>query len=247
VSEDIALSVDKRGILGKKVKQLRAAGKIPAVIHDHGKPSIHISIDELGLKKAYSKAGKNHPVSVKIGGKDYTVLIKEVVYAPATSFIQHAVFQAVKADEKVSAEIPVHLTGDAPAEIAGLQVLKKLEHINVDALPKNLPESFEVDISGLEKAGDRLHISDIALPSTVEVKDEPANLIAIVEEPRVHETEDVDAQAAESEEAEEGEAADVPSEHGTDESEASESEGEIRPGGKKEKEDKSQGHNPEKQ
>lgn len=209
MSEDITLAVEKRDLLGKKVKQMRAAGKIPAVIHDHGKQSIHISIDELGLKKAYSKAGKNHPVSVKVGDKDYTVLIKDVVYAPATNFIHHTVFQAVKADEKVSAEIPVHLVGDAPAERAGLQVLKKLEHVDVESLPKNLPESFEVDISGLEEAGDRIHVSDIKLPADAEIKTELENLIAIVEEPRVHETEDVDAEAeeAEGEEGEEGETA----------------------------------------
>lgn len=204
MSEDITLVVEKRDVLGKKVKQLRSAGKIPAVIHDHGKPSINLSVDELGLKKAYHKAGKNHPVYVKVGGKDYTVLIKEVLYKPATNFIQHTVFQAVKADEKVSAEVPVHLVGvgDTPAEKAGLQVLKKLEHINVEALPRDLPESFEVDIIDLAEAGDRIHISDIKVPANVEIKDEPANLIAIVEEPRVHETEDVDAEPAEGEEGE---------------------------------------------
>lgn len=209
MSEDIALSVDKRELLGKKVKQMRATGKVPAVVHDHGKPSIHIAIDELGLKKAYSKAGKNHPVSIKVGGKDYTVLIKDVSYAPATNSIQHTVFQAVKADEKVGAEIPVHLEGDAPAEKAGLQVLKKLEHVDVEALPKNLPESFEIDISGLENAGDRIHVSDIKLPADVEIKTELENLIAIVEEPRVHETEDVDAEAEETE-GEEGEEGETP-------------------------------------
>jgi large subunit ribosomal protein L25 len=205
MSEDITLSVEKRQLLGKKVKQMRANGKTPAVIHDHGKPSIHLAVDEMGLKKAYSKAGKNHPVSVKVDGKEYTVLIKDVAYAPAGSEILHTVFQAVKANEKVSAEVPLHLVGEAPAEKASLQILKKVEHLEVEALPRDLPESFEVDISGLAEAGDRISVSDIKIPADVVIKTDPANLVAIVEEPRVHETEDVDAEPVEGEEGEETE------------------------------------------
>ena len=116
MSEEITLSVEKRDILGKKVKQIRASGSIPAVIHNHGNESVHIKVDEKLLRKAYSEAGKNHPVSVKVGSKDYYVLIKDFVYAPASHLVQHAVFQAVRADEKTIAEVPVHLVGDSPAE-----------------------------------------------------------------------------------------------------------------------------------
>lgn len=252
MSEEITLLVEKRDVLGKKVKRLRKSGRTPAVIHDHGKQSVHIVVDELTLKKAYGQAGKNHPVSIKVGGKEYYALIKDVSYAPASHVIQHTVFQAVKADEKTTAEVPVHLVGDAPAEKASLQVLKKLEHMEVEALPRDLPESFEVDISELAEVGDRILIGDIAPPSNVEIKDDPTNLVAIVEEPRVHEIEEPEAEMAEGEEGEEGaeepgkegEAAKVPSEHG--EEPAKESKGEIRPGGKKEFEDKSQGHSPDK-
>jgi large subunit ribosomal protein L25 len=263
MSEDITLSVEKRDLLGKKVKQLRRNGQTPAVIHDHGKQSVHIAVDELNLKKAYSEAGKNHPVSVHVGGKEYYAMIKDVIYAPASDIIQHVVFQAVKADEKTTAEVPVRLVGDSPAEKASLQVLKKAEHLEVEALPRDLPESFEVDISQLAEIGDRISVGDIPPPANVEIKTDPTNLIAIVEEPKDQiaaadaALEEKKAQegeeAAEGEEAEEGaaeetaeggEAAAVPSEHGDEP--AKESEGEIRPGGKKGKESKDQGHNPEK-
>jgi large subunit ribosomal protein L25 len=254
VSEDINLAVDKRDLLGKKVKQLRASGKIPAVIHDHGKPSVHISIDELGLKKAYSKAGRHHAVKLNVDGQRYTTIVKEVVNVPASSSISHAVFQAIKADEKVTAEVPLKLVGEIPAEKANLLVLKNLEHITIEALPKDLIDVVEVDATSLEEIGNKLHVSDVKLPEAITIKTDPEQAIAAVEMPKdqiaeadaaLEEQKAAEGEAAEEAEEEKGEAADVPFEKGTD-SEGGQSEGEIRPGGKKEFEDKSQGHNPDK-
>ncbi len=253
MSEDINLAVDKRDLLGKKVKQLRASGKVPAVIHDHGKPSVHIAIDELGLKKAYSKAGKHHAINLSVDGKKYTTIVKEVVNAPASSSILHAVFQAIKANEKVTAEIPLKLEGEMPAEKASLLVLKNLETVTVEALPGDLVDSIEVDATVLAEVGDKLHVSDIKVPSTIVIKAEPETVIAAVEMPKdqiaeadaaLEEQKAADGTTEESAE-EASEAESVPSEKGTD-AEGGQSEGEIRPGGKKEFEDKSQGHNPDK-
>lgn len=201
MAEEIQLTVDDRELLGKKVKQLRRSGKTPAVIHNHGDSSIHVAVDELTLKKAYSAAGKNHPVSIKVGDKSFTTLIKEVTYEPATSIIAHTVFQAVRANETTSAEIPLHLIGDSPAEKAGLQIIKQIEHIEVEAFPRDLPESFEVDISVLAEAGDKINVSDLPVSDKVEIKTDPTSLIAIVEIPK-DQIAEADAALKETEEQE---------------------------------------------
>lgn len=216
MAEEIQLLVESRDLLGKQVKQLRAQGKTPAVIHNHGDKSIHVAVDELTLKKAYSRAGKNHPVSIKVGDKNFTTLIKEVSYAPATDNIYHTVFQAVKANEKTSAEVPLHLVGDSPAEKASLQIIKQLDHLEVEALPRNLPDSFEVDISTLIEAGDKINVSDIKPPEGVEIKTDPTNLIAIVEIPK---DQIAEADAA-LKEQEEQDASKVESEEGGDDTES---------------------------
>jgi large subunit ribosomal protein L25 len=256
VSDDIILKAKKREELGKKVKALRRSGNTPAVVHDHGKDSIHVTVPELELKKAYNSAGKHHPIKLDVDGKKYTTLIKEVTKKPATSTIFHTVFQAVSANEKVSAEIPVHLSGEIPAERASLLVLKQLEHVEVEAFPGDLVDSLDVDATTLSEVGDKLTVADLSPPKNVEIKTDPEQTIATVEMPKDQVAEadaaleeqkaadEATEEGAEEGEAPVGEASDVPSEHGTDSKE--QSEGEIRPGGKKEKEDKDHGHNPEK-
>ncbi len=184
MSEDILLSAQKRDVLGKQVKKLRNEGHTPAVIHERGKDSVHVSVPALEFKKAFGSAGKHHAIKLDVGGKKYTTIIKEVVNAPASSTIQHAVFQAIKEDEKVTTQVPLKLVGEIPAERASLLVLKNLDHITIEALPKDLIDIVEVDATQLAEVGNKLHISDINLPSTITIKDDPEHVIATVEMPK---------------------------------------------------------------
>lgn len=183
-SEDITLTASKRDEVGKKLKQIRGEGQTPAVIHARGEDSINISVETAAFKKAFSSAGKHHAIKLDVDGKKYTTIIKEVVNAPASASFYHAVFQAIKEDEKVTAELPVRLVGEIPAEKASLLVLKNIEHIAIEALPKDLIDVIEVDATKLIQAGDKLLVSDIKLPSTITLKGDPEAVIASVETPR---------------------------------------------------------------
>lgn len=183
-NEDITISAKKREVLGKQVRQLRNEGQTPAVIHERGKDSLHVAVDAGEFKKVFSAAGKHHAIKVDLDGKKYTTLLKDVVFAPARTDILHIVFQAIKEDEKVTAEIPVKLSDEIPAERASLLVLKSLDHIVVEALPKDLIDSIEVDASTLAEVGDKLHVSDIKLPSTITLKTDLEQTIATVEMPK---------------------------------------------------------------
>jgi len=244
-NDTITLSAKKRDVLGKQVRALRAGGQTPAVLHDHGKESLHIVIDEAELKRVFNAAGKHHPVELKIDGKAYTTLIKELTHKPATNKLYHSVFQAIKANETVKAEVPLRLIGEIPAERKSLLVLQTIDHLEVEALPKDLVDVIEIDATSLEEVGDRLHVSDIKVPTGIEIKTDPETSIAVVEMPKDQVAEADAAQAELAEDA--GSTEEVEAEHGTTEEEGGESEGEIRPGGKKEKEDHEQGTNPTKQ
>ncbi len=183
-SETITLSAQKREILGKKVRTLRAEGQTPAVVHDHGKQTLHIAVVEKELKKVFASAGKHHPVVLKIDGKVYTTIIKEVTNRPASAQIYHTIFQAVNANETVKAEIPIHLTGEMPAERAGLLVLQNLDHVEVEALSKDLIDSIELDATALSEAGDKLTVADIKVPEGIVITTDLEQTIATVEVPR---------------------------------------------------------------
>lgn len=242
----IAITLQKREVLGKQVRRLRREGLVPAVIHDHGKPSVVVSGVYGEMAKTYQKAGKHHIVTIDADGKKYSALIKNVDLDPKKNTLTHVVFNAVNANQKVEAEVPVHIKlaegNDAtPAERAGLIVLHNTESVEILAFPKDLPEALEFDGEKLVAVGDHATVADLILPKGVEVKNDPDQQIASVFEPSALAA----ANDAAGGDAEADEADSVASEHQSNAEEGTQKD-ELRPGGKKEKEDKEQGHNPEK-
>jgi large subunit ribosomal protein L25 len=184
-SDKIAVELKKREVLGKGLAKLRAEGLVPAVVHDHGKESIHVTGDFARLTKVYAQAGKHHPVELDVDGKPKLALIKDADFDPRKHQLRHIVFQAIRQNEKTTAEIPVILTGEEiPAEKAGLLILTQLDTVQVEALPRDLPDQLTVDATSLAEEGDRLHVSDIKAPAGVTILADPEASLAVVEMPR---------------------------------------------------------------
>lgn len=245
--ESIVLDLKPRDITGKKVKNLRRQGIVPAVIHDHGKNSVVVQVDYQLAHRTFITAGKHHPVELTALGKRYTALIRSVTRDPKYNSISHIVFNAIKANEKVGAEIPIrskYAEGNdvSPAERTGLIVLDNIETIAVKAFPKDLPDFLEYDGERLAEVGDSITVADLIIPSGVEVETPADHAVATVWEPSALQAKN-DALAGEAE-AEEAETVASVHESGTEEGTQMD---EIRPGGKAEKEDNTQAHNPDKE
>lgn len=188
MADEITLELSARDTTGKAVKHLRKDGVVPAVIHDHGKESIVVQGDFVAVNKVVKKAGRNRIVSLKADGKNYDALIRSVDIDPKKHTVRHIVFNAVKSDEKVDAEVPVRIAfavGNeaSPAERGGLVVLEQLETVEVEALPKNLPNELIVDGEKLIEVGDQLTVADIVAVPGVTIKTEAHHVIATVFEP----------------------------------------------------------------
>lgn len=216
--EDVTVAYQKRDVTGKAVKRLRADGHVPAVIHDHGKESQIVQVEYQHMLKTFHAAGKHHPVQLE-GEHKYTALIKHVTFDPKRNTITHVVFNAVKADEKVETTVPVHPKYDegndaTPAERAGLIVLHNTESVEVEALPKFLPDELEFNAEKLVVVGDHVTVADLIVPEGVVVKTDGATVLATVFEPSALQAAndavggdaDLD-EAKETEEVAEGEAA----------------------------------------
>lgn len=218
-NEEIALALKEREVVGKQVKHLRREGSIPAVIHDHGKPSKVVMAPALDLTKAYDKAGKHHPVNLTVGRQKYLAIIKDVDFDPKKHQLRHVVFNAIKQDEKVQTEVPVRLEGEIPAEKAGFMVITNLDVIEIEALPKDLVDEFQVSAAGLAEIGDKVTVADIKVPDGVTILTEAEHPIATVEETK----EQISEEAAAEEGAEgEDEAGEGEATEGTEEGEAKE-------------------------
>ena len=184
----ISLSLDERTVSGKAVKHLRSDGKVPAVIHDHGKASMNVQAGYIELLKVWKQAGMHHPVAIKAGGKNMTALIKSATFDPQKHLLTHVVFNAVNANQTVTAEIPVHAHYDegnesSPAERTGYIVLTQLETVTVEAIPTKLPDVLYYNAEKLVNIGDHATVGDLIIPEGVELKVDANHSIATVFEP----------------------------------------------------------------
>lgn len=221
--DDISLSLEKRDVVGKGLNELRKAGRIPAVIHNHGEDSVVVSAPYIDLLKVYQLAGKHHPVNLTVGSDKYLALIREADFEPKKNLLRHIVFSAIRQDEKQQTEVPIHFAeGEIPAEKAGLMVIRQLEAVEIEALPKDLIDELTVDVSALAEIGDKVTVADIKVPDGVTILTEPEHPIATVEETKAQ----ISEEAAEEEaaEGEEGEVTEGSEEAGSSESKEDKSE-----------------------
>lgn len=177
MGDKITLTLETREVHGKKVARLRHDGLVPGVVYGAGFEPISVQIAANVLAKAYSSAGKHHPVHLIIGDKKKIAMIKDAAVDPVKHIVRHVSFHAVKQNEPVEAEIPVHLKGEgeSEAEKVGLVILQNIETLQVKALPMDLPDALEIDITNLKEAGERVTVGDIKLPANVELVDHAAN------------------------------------------------------------------------
>jgi large subunit ribosomal protein L25 len=201
---DAPVKLEQRTVTGKGLNHMRRDGVVPAVIHNHGQASIHVMAPETELVKVYMAAGKHHPLNLEVGSDKYLALIKDAHFDPVKRRLQHIVFQAIRQNETVEAEVPIRIEGDVPAEKVGLMVLHQLDAVQVEALPRNLPDELVVSAEGLAELHDKLTVADLTVPEGVTIITELDYPIATVVETRAQIAEE--AAEAEGEEAD-GEAA----------------------------------------
>lgn len=218
MSQDtITLSLVKREVVGKGLNQFRNEGQTPAVIHNHGKESIIVSGPNVEMLKVYKQAGMHHPVNLEVvGGEKFMALIKSADFEPKKNQLRHVVFNAIEQDVMQQTEVPIHfMEGEIPAEKAGLLVIRQLEAVEIEALPKDLIDELMVDVTGLTEIGDKVTVADLKAPAGVTILTEAEHPIAVVEEAKIEiEEETPEEEAAEGEEAaaEGGENKDTPEE-----------------------------------
>ncbi|HVI69778.1 MAG TPA: 50S ribosomal protein L25 [Magnetospirillaceae bacterium] len=185
MGDKIMLTVEERKILGKKVKQLRRQGMIPAVVYGGEMEATPVMAPAVEAEKAWRDAGKHHVVELTLGGKSQLAMIKSADLEPVKRRLRHLSLHVVKQNEKVETEVPIKVAGEGetPAEKAGLVVLKTIETVDVAAFPKDLPDFMEVPGDKLIEAGDHLTVADIIAQSGVSVLSESEQIVVTVYEP----------------------------------------------------------------
>jgi large subunit ribosomal protein L25 len=208
------LKASTRTLLGKRSRRLHGEGKLAAVVYGHNTAATPIVLDRLEFQKVFIKSGRTHLVDLVVDGdRTEKVLVREIQTHPRRLGPIHVDFYQVSLEEKITVEVPVHLTGESAAVKRGdADVLQPIHSVRVECLPTDIPASFEVDLTPLEDIESELRVSDLVVPKGVTVLDEPDDLVVkIVHKRELKVEEEVPAAEAalvgEAEEAGEEEAA----------------------------------------
>jgi len=172
-----------------KPRQTRREGLIPAIIYGNNFDNLSIALDKINFLKVYKEAGTSNLITLSTDDqKNIKTLIHEVQLDPLKSEILHVDFFKVNMKEKIHAEIPLKFIGDSIAVIEkeGSLITPK-DSIEVECLPGDLISELEVDISILDDFEKDIRIADLKLPESIEILNDPEEVIAHVEEPRSEE------------------------------------------------------------
>ncbi|MEU0317150.1 50S ribosomal protein L25/general stress protein Ctc [Nocardioides sp. NPDC006273] len=194
---------EKRTEFGKgAARRIRRENKIPAVVYGHGADPIHLSLPGHATMMALKNHGANALLELDIEGKTQLAMTKQVQVDDVRRVIEHVDFVAVRAGEKVTVDITVHVVGDA---ISGTMVVTDANTLTVETEATHVPESIEISVEGLE-AGTQILAGAVELPKGTTLVTDPEALVVNITEAKVNE-EPADGEAAEGEAAE-AEAAD---------------------------------------
>ena len=180
------LSATTRTVFGRKTKQLRKKGIVPANIFGKNIKSLAIELESSILLDTMRKAGETNLIHLKIKGdtKAHPVLVSGYAQDPVSGFMLHVDFHEVDLKQKVTATVPLKTVGESEAVKSGMVLVMMKNELEVEALPTDLPDAIEVDISVLTEVGSTIHAKDLKFDRskvTVEIADE--EVIATIQEP----------------------------------------------------------------
>lgn len=188
------LQAQPRTIIGKKVKKLRQGGYLPAIVYGDGGESIAISIPTRDFERVFRDSGETTLIDLAVDSDHYNVMIKDVSHDPIDGKPVHIDFFRVPMDEEIEVEIPLEFIGESPAVKVGGVLVKVMHEVGVRAMPAQLPNHLDVDLTKLANLGDRISAQDISLPAGVTLTGDVEEVIVLIEEPAKEE----EAQVAEA-------------------------------------------------
>lgn len=217
-----SLVVEPRGQLKKASRKLSRQELVPGVVYGHNVAAQPVQVARREFDRVYLRAGSNSLVDLSVGEGDEArkVFIHQVQRNPQTHTVRHVDFLVVNLLEEINSTVPIVYTDESPivANNEGM-LMTQLDHVLVRALPMDLPSLIEVDVSVLDEIGKAIHVSDLTIPSNVQLLTSPDEMVVRVVEMQL-EPEEAEEEAEETEEGAEAEGAEEGAEAEGDEDES---------------------------
>jgi large subunit ribosomal protein L25 len=176
----VVLQAKSREKLGSaESRRIRKSGRIPAVIYGRSGTAVSIDLDSVEFIQGTKGISESTIVKVEVSGKSYDAFVKDTQRNIIDGKILHIDFYEVESGIALRAKVPLHLSGNPIGVREGGMLENPVHEIEVECLPKDLPERLEIDISGL-KANQSLHVRDIPLAAGVKLLSNPDQVVALV-------------------------------------------------------------------
>jgi large subunit ribosomal protein L25 len=224
-AQSTALAVEHREVAGSRAaRRLRRTGAVPGVVYGGGEEPVAFQVDARLLRQTLAHAGAVIELSID-GAGSTPVVLKEIVRHPVSGETMHVDMLRVRLDQAISSTVVLDLIGaeEAPGVKEGGVLEQVTRELNIDALPGDIPDVIQHDVSGLQ-IGDTVTLDALTPPSGVTLTDDPETVLATVtppklqleEEEAIEEETELVAEGETGEEAEEA-AGDAPAEGGESE------------------------------
>ena len=186
------LNAKVREVIGKSSRVLAGDDLIPAVLYGADVDALPIEIDRRDFERLMTNAAVGSTLiklNIEGGDQGLNVIIKEVQNDPIKGSTRHIDLWAVRMGKSISTVMGITFTGSSEGERAGGVMLHELRELHIEALPKDLPEQMEIDVSAMN-IGDSLHVRDIVAPAGVTIVTDPDIIICAVTAPTIEEEEE---------------------------------------------------------
>ena len=179
--EEVLINAEKRNVVGKQVKALRRQGILPGVIYGRHIEAFPIQMDAHDASLILDKLTASSLITIDVDGEKFNVLMRDRQRDVIFGDLLHVDFLVVSLTEKLRATVELKLVGEAPvADNPEVVVTQVLNAIEIEALPQDLPEVIEVDISTLETVDDEITVADLDLGENIAILTDPNETIVSV-------------------------------------------------------------------
>ncbi len=171
-AQQIELAATERSVIGRHVKKLRREGWTPGVMYGHNFESVHLQFEAKNLRRLLSRVGGSQLIKINVEGREQPemALVRDVQRDPILWTVLHVDFYRVAMTERLTAEIPLIITGESyPVTQNEGILLQGISSIEVECLPGDLVDAIEVDISGLAELDQAVYVRDLAIPSGIDL------------------------------------------------------------------------------
>ena len=186
--EKVVIKAEKRDVIGKQVKAMRRAGKLPAVIYGRHTDPIIVSLDAHSASLALGRLTSSSLVTIDLDGTEYPALVREKQRDYIKNRLLHVDFLTVSLNETLHANVALNLVGISGAvKDYNAVLVTNLQSLEVESLPADLPERIDVDIAVLARPGEGIRVRDLIVSDKVRLLDDPDTMVVVATFAKVEE------------------------------------------------------------